>query len=900
MGLDRLRLRSLTSASSRLFCQSAAAARLLPADHHLPLIAAMGDQEMPVGKHTGKKFSEILVQDPSFCDFALSLPGPKGALLAFKQYVQNARGLSQDAPGAAATASQPSPPPPPPPCPPVPRPPRFSPSAQRLSPPHHQNQQQGNHHYSPPNDDFQRFAYNGSGAGAAAAGSGASTGVGGASGSGAGVGVGVGMGVGMGNRTQASQASQWSAPAVKEKIDPIALELYQHDYFRIAQVRQSGRAESFIDRSLWTRLRSLGPDSSTRDAGPGFRSGGEVMLFHCSRYNDIKEAIREAFDTKFEDIPRFVMWQSQQLLTFAPKAAFPKFVARCLLPIDNEKERQHCEKVEQFLAELDTLIPNIRPFQRDGIAFALRKGGRALIGDEMGLGKTLQALAVAAFYSNQWPLLVICPSSIRFQWRDQASQWLKHLVRECDVCLVKNSKTVVPDDAKIVVISYDLISRDNNDPLRTRPNGEKYKVVIADECHYLKDRNSKRSRVVVEICQNARHALLLSGTPALNKPIELFPQLSALLPNFSTYNEFGDRYCMKEQNRWSRRIEYTRSKHTTELNLFLTNTVMIRRLKKDVQKELPDKLRTKVPCEIDAKSLRNIQMAMREANIEDELRAAGDLDDPEMSNKMGNPAMAEMYRMTGEAKIKAAEDYIDMLLEGECEKLIVFGHHHAVLDGIEKKCIKTLKMEGYIRVDGTVSSKAREDRIKKFRTDSKCKVALLSMTACGTGLNLTEAGTVVFAELYWVPGTILQAEDRSHRMGSEHTTISVYYLIAEHTMDEAIWEVLQKKWQTVTSTLDGRAETIEARVGETVKARQPSRGPAAAAAGGGAAGGGDGGDQIMQDPYDDDANDADMGFSSNSQPAKSPPAKKAGGKRSEPPKNVPDIRSFFTKKARNE
>lgn len=125
-----------------------------------------------------------------------------------------------------------------------------------------------------------------------------------------------------------------------------------------------------------------------------------------------------------------------------------------------------------------------------------------------------------------------------------------------------------------------------------------------------------------------------------------------------------------------------------------------------------------------------------------------------------------------------------------------------VLDAIENHVIK--KKVGYMRIDGQVAVERRHERVNKFQNDENCKIAVLAITACATGLTLTKASTVVFAELYFTPAVMTQAEDRAHRIGQEHNCVNVHYLFGKDTVDEKIFNKLSDKFKVVSNTLDAK------------------------------------------------------------------------------------------------
>ena len=147
------------------------------------------------------------------------------------------------------------------------------------------------------------------------------------------------------------------------------------------------------------------------------------------------------------------------------------------------------------------------------------------------------------------------------------------------------------------------------------------------------------------------------------------------------------------------------------------------------------------------------------------------------------------YKLTGEAKISGCLEFIDTILEAGA-KFLLFAHHAAVMDAYDSHLTK--KKIGFIRIDGKVSPENRHLRVTSFQHDESVKVALLSITACSTGLTLTAASTVVFAELSWTPSIMSQAEDRAHRI-SQQNSVNVYYLFGPSTVDDIIFRMIDMK-----------------------------------------------------------------------------------------------------------
>ncbi len=245
------------------------------------------------------------------------------------------------------------------------------------------------------------------------------------------------------------------------------------------------------------------------------------------------------------------------------------------------------------------LEEQLMPFQREGVRFALSRGGRALIGDEMGLGKTVQALAVAACYRDEWPVLVVAPSSLREAWADAVHKWLA--LPEERVRVVHTGKDAAaagaapPGAHDFLIVSYNFLDK-------MELAGGRYRVVVVDESHYIKDGAAKRTKAAMPVLKEARRCLLLTGTPALNRPKEVFTQLAALLPAAKLrMPAFGERYCAG--NRFDR---YGGAANLEELHALLTGSVMVRRLKADVLAQLPQKRRQQVFLSLDAEGKREL------------------------------------------------------------------------------------------------------------------------------------------------------------------------------------------------------------------------------------------------------------------------------------------------------
>lgn len=342
-------------------------------------------------------------------------------------------------------------------------------------------------------------------------------------------------------------------------------------------------------------------------------------------------------------------------------------------PMDFMSEGEAKTRAESFLKTLPSDVQDlVTPYQKQGLAFCIKNCGRVLVGDEMGLGKTLQALLTAANYKSDWPCLIIAPSSLRSVWRDEAIKWLSHILQPHEVQVLWNGKAAVEPNAKLVVVSYDLVRR--QEKFRKTANGEQYKILICDECHALKNKDAKQTQAITPICTSARRVLLLSGTPALNKPYELWAQLRCVAPTLfpKNFREFALRYADEEMKWYGGRCikNWGRSKNQTELNAVLNGTVMIRRLKKDVLTQLPDKRRNKITMEdLDKKAVKEVQELMEGWK------------NPGEEGKPADGKTHNLFKLTCQAKKTAVIDYVEYLIDADC-KFLLFAHHQEMMDAL--------------------------------------------------------------------------------------------------------------------------------------------------------------------------------------------------------------------------
>ncbi|XXQ38299.1 SWI/SNF-related matrix-associated actin-dependent regulator of chromatin subfamily A-like protein 1 [Plasmodiophora brassicae] len=470
-------------------------------------------------------------------------------------------------------------------------------------------------------------------------------------------------------------------------------------------------------------------------------------------------------------------------------------------------ERFDCNKLPRDL--WDQLLP----FQKSGVAQVVEKfGGRAIIADDMGLGKTVQAIALAAYYTSDWPVLVVVPSSLRFHWRDALMDWLGSRVLEEDIYIVtcgvdfpsKNQLHTV----RFLIVAYSLM--DKTAP-RIEASSWRPNVVILDESHFIKTPTTQRSKATAPIVKQCRRALLLSGTPAMARPIELFAQVDCVRPSLvGSYKPFSIRYCDGKTGPFG--WEARGALHLRELNTILVDNVMIRRLKKDVLKDLPPKFREGFTVsDLPPSLLKDFKARMDELPSS----SASDLEDLMGGGHDTRGLLAQLYHDTGLAKVPETVKLVATKLQADdTEKFLVFAHHKDVIDRLVCSLtaeVKKIDSGGVVlRVDGGVSQSVRPSLIRQFQEERKCRVMVLSIQAGSFGVTLTAASNVIFCELSWNPSDLLQAEDRAHRIGQERSCVNVSYILAKNTLDDLMWPMIKRKLAVLSSTFDaGKGSRID-------------------------------------------------------------------------------------------
>jgi SWI/SNF-related matrix-associated actin-dependent regulator 1 of chromatin subfamily A len=436
-------------------------------------------------------------------------------------------------------------------------------------------------------------------------------------------------------------------------------------------------------------------------------------------------------------------------------------------------------------------IPGLKqplfPYQAAGVGFVQSRKGRALIADEMGLGKTIQATAWLQLNPDLRPAVIVCPASVKLNWMREILAWMD--VDHDSVELVSGTTPYILS-GEFPIINYDILDSWIPDLIKLKPQ-----VVIADEVQYVKSNKAKRTKALRKLVKRTPHFIALSGTPIVNRPIELYNAIRLINPElFPNWLEFTQRYCNRHHNGFG--WDISGASNTKELHEILTDSIMIRRTKAQVLTDLPPKIRSFFPLQMSIEGETNYWEA--ENNFLRWLEQNKNKKAAERASQAETITKIEVLKQIAvSAKMDAAINWITDFLESG-EKLVVFATHKFAISALMEAFGKIA-----VKIDGSVSSAAkRQEAVDKFQGDPKTKLFVGQIEAAGVGINLTAASNVAFLELPWTPGALSQAEDRCHRI-KQKNAVNIYYLLAENTIEEKIAGMLDDKRRVLDSVLDG-------------------------------------------------------------------------------------------------
>lgn len=516
------------------------------------------------------------------------------------------------------------------------------------------------------------------------------------------------------------------------------------------------------------------------------------------------------------------------VLEYYPNAKFAPELEKLVQEI---KEQNQLSTATTINEEGEIHVPGgvLYPFQSVGVRFLELKistDGGVIIGDDMGLGKTVQALAfLARSISERTPALIVCPANVKLNWARQVMVWIDGDI-DCAVVEGNDFHPIGKDGNKIRSSKYPVINIKNNKPRVVITNYDllkRFKIyfteygfqtIILDESHYVKESDSGRSKAAREIAKNIPRRILMTGTPVLNRPRELWHQLHICAPEkWPKFTTFGYKYCNPEERRvYNRKLgkyifikQFNGASNLDELHRRVVGQYMIRRKKKDVLKDLPDKTVFRTALDIDKKDREEYDFAVKDF-LSWAFEEGGSEKVERVSSAEAITKLTTLKRLCAESKVRAITEYCKEWLDSnEDEQLILFAHHQEVIDKLED----SIKNAGftYSTIRGGDNSNKRQIAIDRFKSGD-ARVFIASILAAGTGTDgLQVCQNMKVIERTWRPADMTQAEDRIHRIG-QSAPCFVEYLDMEDSIDGKMAAIIAHKLNIIAKIVDGSAGDI--------------------------------------------------------------------------------------------
>ena len=478
----------------------------------------------------------------------------------------------------------------------------------------------------------------------------------------------------------------------------------------------------------------------------------------------------------------------------------------------------HEADTEQILSELrpaplvEPIKSLLRPYQTTGVAwlrYLEARGQFGILADEMGLGKTIQTLAwlsLPRIRGEKAPALVVCPTSLVFNWIHEARHFVPHMKAVAMSGSERHAAFASLAEADIVVTSYALMRRDIEEYRKIR-----FSAVVLDEAQNIKNRNTQNAKSVKRLNHDAAR-LVVTGTPIENSVADMWSIMDFLMPGYlGHYESFKRTYeepllLPKENEAHAEAAERLHDK----LAPFI-----LRRLKKDVATELPPKIVKTSWCELTPQQRRVYERILEQSRREvtGSVRSVGF----EKSRMIILTVLLRLRQVcchlglvdasgASDALPSGKLDHLNEILEeamSEGHRVLVFSQFVKMLQLLRRE-LEARKIP-FCYLDG--ASKDRMEQVDKFNRNSSIPVFLISLKAGGAGLNLTGADEVVHFDPWWNPSVEDQATDRAHRIGQKNTVYALR-LITANTIEERVLQMQRRKRAIIDQVVGGDEATM--------------------------------------------------------------------------------------------
>jgi SWI/SNF-related matrix-associated actin-dependent regulator 1 of chromatin subfamily A len=482
-------------------------------------------------------------------------------------------------------------------------------------------------------------------------------------------------------------------------------------------------------------------------------------------------------------------------------------------------------------------------YQKQAVKFFEINEGKAILGDQPGVGKTLSAISYAV--KHQYKTLVICPSSLKLNWRKEIDDFTNEKAFVYKYAPKKRSKDVAykKEESLFHVINYESLDsyikieykhKCKGKMVKAAGNGmtecgceiinlnktqtecpqcknkktfkstfnslqyfedgfgeylnpEDYDLIVIDESHRIKEKKTGWTQVIVRAFRDViPRKILISGTAIKSRPSEFFTSLNFInKDDWNNQHEFGVKYCAGYDTGFG--WDYSGVSNLEQLFTRIS-TSFLRRLKKDVLKDLPPKTYTNVPIELTDAEYREYEQILKSFKKEDK--------DGKSTEESYLAKIAKLKLFTGRCKLKRAVEYIQDIIDGG-EKVVIMSDLQELAEEVHKLFPKISVLH-----TGSMSENDKFESYQNFQKNKDIKIFSGMIMASGVGISLTEASRLIFLGFGWTPGDMEQAEDRIHRASTTHDNIQIITLYCAGTTDEDIMELLEEKSAVVQKVLD--------------------------------------------------------------------------------------------------
>ncbi len=455
-------------------------------------------------------------------------------------------------------------------------------------------------------------------------------------------------------------------------------------------------------------------------------------------------------------------------------------------------------KYNEALAKYDK---KLYEHQEQAVKFLLTRNG-GILADLMGMGKTISTI-VAALESGAKKILVVCPSSVKINWKREIN------VFDTDTCIVEGKKWC---DAKFTIINFDILKNfhsvtnkktiGNEDDIINKLKNSNFDLIIVDESHYLSNNSSIRGKIVTDLVVNYNipRAWLLTGTPITNRPMDFYNLLKIIKsPIANNWKYYTLRYCDGKhffktlKNGVRKQIWLTNGASNLEELASKTKNIILRRSKEDTL-DMPEKTITPVYHTLSSKSLVKYDELWEEYLNKKIIEGK-----PTVNLEKDLVELILLRQFIALEAIPHSIEIAENAIE-EGRKVIIFTNFTEELDYIKNHFGKLA-----VGHNGKMTERQKQKSVDEFQNNPNIKVFVGNIESAGVGITLTEATVTIFNSYSWVPGKNQQAEDRSWRIGQKND-VNIYYQIFENTISTRMWDMLNSKIDIISTIIGDKKQ----------------------------------------------------------------------------------------------